>query len=1411
MLLFGLAASASATVELSASLTGDSTYTPGESGTYTFTITNTGTTDESDLRVSTNFPVGAQVSNVAVTETGTGTSCNARVVGRNLDTTASDVDASNGACSYVLTVDFDSSLSVSPLVITGAIDTTDDTTPPTDPTQSRTIDREADLSVSITAPNSNYVPGDTDSFTVTVANDGPSDASGVDLTLSPPTGMTITGWTCAASSGSCPGVSGSGAINQTNLAIAAGVTFTYSINASFLASLTTSPLVVETDIDVPGLLGDPDTADQSDSISLTRNPQANLRVDFVNATVPSVYVPGTDDEVIRIGVDNLGPTDSTGATFVLVQDGAVSNQEWSCSPTIACTPSSGTGDINSSIDLDSGSAVIIELTLDFDSGARADLVLDPVITANNETDSTAGNNTDTQTIPAERRADVSVTKVASSVSVNPGGEFSYTIVVSNLGPSDLGPDPGDASTNDEQGVLLTDIFDPSLLGALSCSEDTSPCWTVCANDLGVTGDYTADVASCPTTPLEGSGDIGDVSSGISLALAAGSTTTLVADVRVPQGASGDIANTASVALFSGMDAQVIENTLGGGTDSDSVTIPVELSTDIAVTKTDGQTSAVAGEEHSYTIVVSNDGFATANNVEIDDVFPLFVEANFPGASQNAGYIDGSVQWSCSAFDGACCNTNSTSCGVDEPITAISNVLDQAVDLPGQSRVEFTVTGTLDPRASGTLSNTVTASLDNSTLDDSVPGNNSATDSDTVLVRAPALVVEKSQPIVTSVNADDAAPFRLVYEIQVSNEGLSYVPDIAVSDPLGTGFDAATASWTCAVLTPMGGDTACDEANGTGALSTTVDLEPGGQVVFELTVDTEDTVSGTVTNTASASGFGDVASDTVLTSLIGSARLTISKTDSQANLAPGEDIEYLIRVQNEGPNDVFNARVQDIFPSDIDSVVWSCSAETPVPGDLAQIDLVGQADTAGNDVLISQDGQHVYVIGSASDSLFAYDRTAVPGENFGNVVLLETEINGINDAGDPGPVVDGMNNPIALAISRDGRVIYVLSSDVDDGPSLAAFARNANPASASFGELTFLGSSPDGLPLVPTALAVTEDQVYVVGQGDPDLDPNTNDVLAIFMRDALTGLALPDFIRTVDVPMGVADVIADATDTYLFAGGDSLQMYTIDPAQNGLPAGRLTPVSSLLDPAQEIEVAGDAADLIVRSGAATTPALAVVQYLDMNGDPSLNERFNYAASAVTGVVGNAFAGNGGIALAPDGEHLIGVSESLNVMYSFRRDPTSGGLTFQEVLEADQPSAGGNRGLFGATALVVAPDGRHVLVAAAADTSSSNPPLTVLSRRAPDPLFALLETDTDDSEVPAGFETGITGLRSPNDLAVSSENSLGHVYAVSLADHSIVQFVRNPRLGLDDDSAGQHLQFQAVYVDGVNGVQGLTEPR
>lgn len=1398
-LLLSVSATALADVELSASFNGPASYTPGTSATYTLTITNNGTTAENALTVVTNFPAGAVVTNVSCMETGTTTDCDSRIVAGNLNTNTSDVDASGGAVEYELTVAFDSDLSVSPLTVTADISSSD-ATPPTDPQASSTIDREADLSVLKTSPNSDYTPGGIGSFEIVVANAGPSDASNVRLTDTAPAGMTIASWNCTGSS--CPSANGTGDIDET-LDIAAGESLTFALQVTYASSLQTDPIENTADIDVPAVLNDPDTNDQSSTASLDRVPVLDMSLSFVAATVPTVYVPGTNDEVVEFTVSNLGPSDSAGAELTLVQDDAISNLDWICTPASVCTPSTGTGPINADLDLTAGATATIELTLDFDSGARGDLTLDPVIAAVNETDSVAANNADTQTIAAERRADVSVVKTASAGSVNPGGSFTYDIVITNLGPSDLGPDPDDPATADEQGVLLTDLFDPALLGALSCAETDFPCWVVCANDLGIPGDYTGDAASCPTTPRQGSGNI----EGTSLALAANSSTTLVAEVRLNPNASGDIVNVASVELFSGMGAQVIENTTGGGSDSSSVTTPIELSSDIVVTKTDSATTAVAGEEHSYTIEVRNAGFATANNITLSDTFPIFDPVQFPGAPDNAGFQSGTVEWSCRSFDGACCISGTAQCGADEPTTDIGDVLAQAIDLPGQSRVEFTVTGLIDPRASGTLVNEASVTLSGGVSDPDL-SNNSSIDNDTVLVRSPVLVVDKSSPTVTSINDDDLPPFRLVYEILVANNGPSFVPDVSVTDPLGQGFDAATASWSCEVITLPQGDNVCSEAGGTGALDTLVDLAPGGQVRFVLTVDTEASSTGTVTNTATASAEGDIASDTVLTTLTGRAELSIAKTDNRSSLAPGEPIEYVITVENEGPDDVFNARVQDIFPSVIDSVVWSCQAATPVPGDLSPIQVVGQADTSGNDVVVSPDGQHVYVVGGAEDALFAYDRTAVPGANFGDVILLETERNGINDANDPGPAVSGMNNPLALKISGDGQLLYVLSSDVDDGPSIAAFARVSNPAASNFGELTFLGSASENLPLMPTALAITASHIYVSGQGDPDPDApmgNTSDLLSIFTRDPLSGVPVHDFNRLTDLPAGIAALTVDGPGEYLFAGGDSVAMFSIDPAQNGLPAGRLTLIDSLARAADNMIVAPDAPDLIVRSGSAVTPELAVIRYLDMNGDPLLNETFSYDDNDLPGITGDPLAGAGGIAVAPDGEHLIGVSESLSVAYSFRRDPLSGGLSFQEFLAADVPMVDSNRGLRQATALAFAPDGRHVLIAAAADAVDTNPPLAVLSRRAPDPLFALIETDQNDLNDP----NGVMGLRSPNDVAVSPDNR--HVYAVSLADNSLVRFSRFPRLGLDEDSAGDHLQFEEAYFDGQGGVQGLMEPR
>jgi uncharacterized repeat protein (TIGR01451 family) len=124
--------------------------------------------------------------------------------------------------------------------------------------------------------------------------------------------------------------------------------------------------------------------------------------------------------------------------------------------------------------------------------------------------------------------------------------------------------------------------------------------------------------------------------------------------------------------------------------------------------------------------------------------------------------------------------------------------------------------------------------------------------------------------------------------------------------------------------------------------------------------------------------------------------------------PGDDTEYRITVTNNGPDDVFGAVVSDLFDPELENVSWTCAATTPVPGDLSESDQYGAANTAGDALVASADGRHIYVIGTAGDSVVAFVRDAVPGVSFGSVAVLETELNTINDVSDSGPAVTGMD-------------------------------------------------------------------------------------------------------------------------------------------------------------------------------------------------------------------------------------------------------------------------------------------------------------------------------------------------------------------------------------------------------------------
>ena len=133
-----------------------------------------------------------------------------------------------------------------------------------------------------------------------------------------------------------------------------------------------------------------------------------------------------------------------------------------------------------------------------------------------------------------------------------------------------------------------------------------------------------------------------------------------------------------------------------------------LEADLSITKTDGVTNVNQGAALSYTIVVSNAGPDNVTAAPVADAFP-------------AGLTVGS--WTCTATAGSSCAATGSGINRTGTVTLVSG-----------GSATFTASTTLAANATGSLVNTatVTAPLG---VTDSVPANNSATDTDTVNVPA----------------------------------------------------------------------------------------------------------------------------------------------------------------------------------------------------------------------------------------------------------------------------------------------------------------------------------------------------------------------------------------------------------------------------------------------------------------------------------------------------------------------------------------------------------------------------------------------------------------------------------------------------------------------------------------------------
>ncbi|MDJ0617789.1 MAG: hypothetical protein QNJ63_13785 [Calothrix sp. MO_192.B10] len=201
------------------------------------------------------------------------------------------------------------------------------------------------------------------------------------------------------------------------------------------------------------------------------------------------------------------------------------------------------------------------------------------------------NGSQTADFPFDRAtADLSVTKTDNQTSTTPGSAITYTVTVSNNGPSTV----NSLTLND---TVPASIENPSFTPSTGSYNNNTGTWT-------------------------------------GLNLASGQSITLTIQGTVSSSATGTITNTATVAPPSGITDP--NNSNNSSTDTTTVTA-VTSTADLSITKTDNQTSTSPGNTITYTITVSNNGPSTVNSLTLNDTLPTSIEN--PSFTPSTGSYD----------------------------------------------------------------------------------------------------------------------------------------------------------------------------------------------------------------------------------------------------------------------------------------------------------------------------------------------------------------------------------------------------------------------------------------------------------------------------------------------------------------------------------------------------------------------------------------------------------------------------------------------------------------------------------------------------------------------------------------------------------------------------------------------------
>lgn len=478
---------------------------------------------------------------------------------------------------------------------------------------------QADLEVVSKTATPNPVAAGSDlTYVITVRNNGPATSTNVRVTdtLS---SLVYTGGlqSIVASQGSCTPTAPRN-VGSANLVCELGdmtsgatATVTVVVRPSIATTGNRINTASVTSLDV----GDPDRSNNSKSVTSTVTAKVDIRVAktatpaSVPAGAPLTYVATvTNDGPSTAQTVRLVDTLPANATFI----SATASGSGSCTtPTVGAvggTLSCTWGSINS------GSQQTVTYKVrPLLSAVGGNLVNAVAVTTTTAEDNTANNSATTTTPVTPAQLDVLINKTDSSDPVNLGDETTYTVTITNSGPS-YATNPVMVDTFPAPGSTPTATF--SYEGALtvsnggSCTEPT----------VGVT----SGVLRCTFAGL----DAGQ-SATVTYKMRAQTLTQLGAT-------SGTAFNRATVSVDE-TETQTLNNSVDESTTArrNAAALP----TDLGITKT-GPTSPVkAGDVVNYIITVRNNGPQVSTSAQMRDVLPAglsFVSA--PGCLEASGTV-----------------------------------------------------------------------------------------------------------------------------------------------------------------------------------------------------------------------------------------------------------------------------------------------------------------------------------------------------------------------------------------------------------------------------------------------------------------------------------------------------------------------------------------------------------------------------------------------------------------------------------------------------------------------------------------------------------------------------------------------------------------------------------------------------